>query len=483
MGAIVAAVNKKGENVVPYIVAMLKELVHRGTDIHGIATPNSVRMTKSLNNLSMEEIDSDVALGHNFSSLLPRDSPQPVLGDNFSLVFEGRFFPPPKTPETDEILGGLEPDPEMQARNIVKKLEGSYVFAAALHNKVLVGRDIIGANSLYYSENETICAIASERKALWTLRMKNVKSFPPGNLAIIDASGFIFRPVKTVTQPPIKTIDMEPAAKHLQKLLLESTRKRVAGIDMVAVAFSGGLDSSLIAVLAKLCEVEVHLISVGLKNQPEVQSAKLAAEALELPLSTQTYTISDVEQILPKILWLIETPDPIKTSIAIPFYWVAEITSKMKCKVLFAGQGSDELFGGYQRYLREYAKSASTLRNAMYSDVAAGYETNFQRDIQVCSFHKVELQLPFTDLNVVKFALSLPVNLKIESPQDALRKRVLRQVAKNFEMPAFIVNKTKKAIQYSTGVQKALRKLSKKEGLKLNEYINRIFQKVYPIQV
>jgi len=483
MGAIVAAVGKKGENVVPHVVAMLKELRHRGADAHGIATPNSVRMTKSLDNLLKEMIDSDIALGHNFSSLLPRDSPQPVLGHNFSLVFEGRLFPPPKTPETDEILERLKPDPEKQAANIIKKLKGSYVFAVALHNKILVGRDIIGANSLYYGESETICATASERKALWALGMKNVKSFPPGNLAIMDASGFTFRPVKTVTQPAIKEIDMESAAKHLQKLLLESTRKRVAGIDKVAVGFSGGLDSSLIAVLAKLCEVKVHLISVGLKNRPEVQSAKIAAEALELPLSTQTYTVSDVEQVLSKVLWLIEAPDPIKASIAVPFYWVAEIASKKKCRILLAGQGSDELFGGYQRYLRDYAESAATLRDAIYSDVAAAYESNFQRDVQVCAFHKVELRLPFTDPRVVNFALSLPLNLKIESPQDALRKRVLRQVAKNLGMPTFIVDKTKKAIQYATGVQKALTKLSKKEGLNLNEYIKRNFQKVYPTQV
>jgi hypothetical protein len=60
---------------------------------------------------------------------------------------------------------------------------------------------------------------------------------------------------------------------------------------------------------------------------------------------------------------------------------------------------------------------------------------------------------------------------------------VLRQVAKNLEMPDFIVNKTKKAIQYTTGVQKALRRLARKERMNLNEYINRVFQQVYLTQV
>jgi len=482
MGAIAAAVNKKGENVVPYVATILKELIHRGADAHGIATPNSVEMAKTLDNLSIEGAESDIALGYNFCARQPQGSPQPVLGRNFALIFEGRFFPP-KPEGTDEIVERLTPDPEIQAHNIVGKLDGSYVLAVALHNKVLAGRDIAGVNSLYYGENDTICAIASEQKALWTVGIINVKSFPPGNLAIIDASGFTFQPVKAITQPVVQTIDIDSAAKQLQRLLLESTRKQVADIDKVTVAFSGGLDSSLITLLAKLCEVEVHLITVGLEGQPEMQSAKLAAEAMELPISVRTYKVADVKQILSKVLWLIETPDPVRAGIAVPFYWISEIASKMKCNVLVGGQGSDELFGGYKRYLKEYAESPNTLKNTLFSDITSAYETNFQRDIQVCSFHKIQLRLPFSDSKVVDFALGLPVNLKIESPQDTLRKRVLRQVARNLEMPDFIANKTKRAIQYTTGVQKALRKLARKERMNLNEYINGVFQQVYLTQV
>jgi len=116
----------------------------------------------------------------------------------------------------------------------------------------------------------------------------------------------------------------------------------------------------------------------------------------------------------------------------------------------------------------------------MYRDVAKSYENNFQRDNKVCSFHKVELRLPFVDRDVVHFSLGLPLSLKIESAEDRLRKKVLREVAQNLSIPLFIANKTKKAVQYTTGVNKALQRLAKRKGLTLREYIEKNFRKVYP---
>jgi len=481
MGALAAAVDRKGENAVPKAVAMLKELTHRGADAHGVATPNSVRIARSIEELSVGNINSSVALGHNLSRVVLRDRPQPVLGDDFALVFEGRMFPSPNVSEVDRVVERLRGDPREKAKSIIEEVDGSYSFAIAQAKQVIVGRDSLGASPLYYGANRTTLAVASEQKALWALGIKDVKSFPPGNLAVINAQDFVFYSIKTVVQPPIKSMEMKTAAKRLQELLLESVRERVSDVEELAVAFSGGLDSAVIAALAKTCEVDVHLVSVGLRDQPEIRHAKAAAEALKLPLQLQTYTIGDVEHVLAKVLWLIEEPNPLKVSIAIPLYWAAEVASKLGCKVMLAGQGGDELFGGYQRYLRVYAQSgARAVREAMHHDIFLSYETNLQRDNQTCSFHRMELRLPFLDREVVHFCLSLPLRLKIESPKDRLRKRVLRRAAQDLDIPLFISNKPKRAIQYATGVDKALRRLAKGEGLSLAEYVKKVFREVYP---
>jgi len=84
------------------------------------------------------------------------------------------------------------------------------------------------------------------------------------------------------------------------------------------------------------------------------------------------------------------------------------------------------------------------------------------------------------DYAVTGFALGLPVDLNINSAEDHLRKRVLRQTAHRLGIPTFIVNKVKRAIQYATGVNKALLRIAKEKGLDPQGYVKETFSKIYP---
>ena len=472
MGAIAAAFDKKGTNATSPVLTMLKELKHRGTRTPTVASQPLTFIAQSLGKSENDETFSKTAVGTNSS--------EPILTRNYVMVFEGRFFPSINS-IVNQIMKEMEQQPMKTVRRILKELDGSYTFAVAFSNKVLVGRDTMGTRPLYYGENESICTVASERKALWKIGITNVQSFPPGNLAILNKDGITFEPVAALEVPLQKEIKTVDAAKHLQKLLKESTRERILDVKEVGVAFSAGLDSSVVAVLAKLVGAHVHLICVGLEGLREISRIKDAAETFGLPLTLQTYTFEDVKKVLPKVLWLIEEPDVMKAGVAIPFYWTAEAASKLGCHVLLAGQGADELFGGYHRYLKEYEKDGiEKVREALFHDTTMSYETNFQRDESVCAYHKVELRLPFIDDKVVRFALSLPLSLKIKSAEDNLRKRILRYTAKNLGIPASIADNPKKAIQFTTGVDKALEKLAKREGLTQHSYVNKVFKEVYP---
>jgi asparagine synthase (glutamine-hydrolysing) len=479
MGALVGVLSKREENTVPLVITMLQELAHRGSQDHVIVTPTEAVSAQSIVELAQHRsVLSTVSIGQNFSS---SERPEPMNAQGCKLVLEGRVFCESAALCLSQIAADKENSPEEIGKRIIRGFDGSYAFASASDEQMLIGRDRLGTVPLYYGENESFCAAASERKALWKIGIQDTRPFPPGNLAHVNHNGFSFKRVWTIRPRPHKGIEASTAVSHLKNLLEESIRRRLRDANKIGIAFSGGLDSSLIAHIVRESGVSAQLISVCLEGQRSALHAQDAARALRLPITIQTYSMTDVEAALARVLWLTEEPDVMKTSVAIPLFWSAQVASRLGCDVMFAGQGADELFGGYHKYLTMYkTKDAGEVSDMLLRDTLTSHDTNFQRDEPLCAYHKIELRLPFADTSVVRYALNLPVALKIQSADDLLRKRILRQLARSLGIPAFIAERPKKAIQYETGVDKALRDLARTKGLTLHEYIKKVFSTVYP---
>ena len=393
-------------------------------------------------------------------------------------LFDGRVYSPdPSVSGAQVFVEKLQGVSRIKASEaFLKEVDGDFTFIVAEPKRIIAGRDPIGVVPFYYGENSNIAALASNRRALWKLGIDETKSFPPGHLASVSREGFKFKPVRTLVNSPPKMITMREASQTLLKLLEQSIGKRVWCTKEIAVAFSGGLDSSVVAFLASRRSVNAHLIHVSLENRSETEDAKKAAEELKLPLHLYLFREDDVERVVAKVVELIEEPDPVKASIGVPFYWTAEKAARAGFKVILAGQGADELFGGYQRYVNEYlVEGKEKVRKTMFKDVARLHESNIERDEKICGFHDVELRLPFASYELAKFAVTLPLELKIERKADSLRKLVLREVAEKIGLPSFITTKPKKAVQYSTGINGALRRLAKKENATVTEYISKLF--------
>jgi asparagine synthase (glutamine-hydrolysing) len=399
------------------------------------------------------------------------------LGDT-TVLFDGRIYSPTLGASGTEIIAKkLQHVDHLKAsETFLKEVEGDFSFMIVEPQRIIAGRDSMGVQPLYYGENRTVAALASNRKALWKLGIEKTQSFPPGHLAFVSREGFKFKPIKTLVYSEPKPVTMQKAAEMLQKLLERSVRRRVSGTKEIAVAFSGGLDSSVVAFLASKCRANVHLIHVSLENRPETEEAKKAAEELSLPVQVYLFREADVEKVVSRVVELIEEADPVKASIGVPFYWTAEKASEAGFRVLLAGQGADELFGGYQRYVNDYLLyGKEKVRKTMFDDVVKLHESNIERDVKICGFHDVELRLPFASYQIAKFALNLPIELKIERSADSLRKLVLRKVAADMGLPSSIVEKPKKAVQYATGINVALKKLAKKQKITVAEYVNKLF--------
>ncbi|MEM1716065.1 MAG: asparagine synthetase B [Candidatus Bathyarchaeia archaeon] len=479
MGGLAAIISKTGRCVAPEAIRMLSALRHRGNELHGITTGKIVTFAKDLLELShlLKDTSSDIIIGYNFRRLLPEDSPQPIEIDNLKVVLEGRIYSPYSG--KSEVYKIIEQHREESVRKVISEVEGSFIIAILSGKRLIIGRDSIGATPLYFSENDHFIALASERKALWSIGMDNasIKTFPPGNLAEISSEGIAMRQIKVLEALRPRIIkDEENILMELHNMLSEAIRRRLYGLNGgVSLAFSGGLDSSIIAALLKKAGVNATLVTVGLEGSKDIEQAEETAKEIGLRVKTETYTIKDVEEVLPKVLWLIEEANSLKASIKIPEYWAAEVSSKIDCKVMFFGEGGDELFGGYYKYLREYEKSLENAEMALFFDVISLY-SSLEMSEKICTFHNVEARFPYADHDLALFALKIPISMKISSKDDPLRKRILRRYAEQIGLPADVYLRPKKAIQYGTGVSKVLKKIAKRNELNVQAFIDKVFR-------
>lgn len=475
MGGLAALISKKGEDVSKPLLRMLGAMGHRGGDGYGIAGKRGTLTSAPL--LKAGETSSGAMLGYCNRRLLPSDLEQPLEQHGYSLALDGRLYPSSGVPDAFAVAEHLGREPKEGVERLLGEANGSYALVVLEVDRLFCARDPLGVIPLYVGESPRYFAVASERKALWSIGIANPRSLPPGHLAKSTREGMTLRAVKVLTPPEIRRLNEKEAAERLGELLLRVVDARTRGLDRVSIGFSGGLDSSLVAYLTNACGVEVDLISVGVEGSRDIKEAAEGAESLGLSYSVEVYGEEGVEEALDEALFCVEEPDPVKVGVAIPLLWVAERTSDLGGRVLLLGQGCDELFGGYRRYLSEYLKEgAEAARRLMFQDVSGAYERNYERDNKVSAFHGVELRLPFADWELTQFALSLPLKLKLPPENHLPRKRILRALAESLGLPPTITKRRKRAIQYSTGVDKALRKIARRHGLKLGDFLQRRFK-------
>ncbi|MCL2642571.1 MAG: asparagine synthetase B [Candidatus Bathyarchaeota archaeon] len=487
MRTTIAVFNKKGKPALPVVMDVLKGSRFEQPLNFTVANSKKVVSHKSPDILSKQGIDSSLVVGCFFTKEAKKAySFLQLEEEKATVVFEGTIYNTPAALTKEDLVQEAAKNlrySEAQPQVFIEKIgEGDYSFFMLKEEEegegLAVVRDPIGVQPLFYGENKEVAAFASNRKTLWQLGIDEVLSFPPGNFCLLTKAGFQFKPIKTFSYVEPKQVSMDDAALEVQKLLDQAIKVRVAGLREVAVAFSGGLDSSLIAYIANKYGVKVNLIHVSLENELETETAFDASEELDLPMQVHLFKESDVENTLPQIVDLIEEPDPVKTAIGVPVYWTAQKAQEAGFNVLLAGQGADELFGGYQRYVNEYCKEGSKkVWQTMFNDVMRIHENNLERDKKICIHTDVELRLPFCSFNLVKYALSLPVELKFDQKQESIRKLVLRKVASNLGLPTSIVNRPKKAVQYSTGINNAIKRIAQKNNQTVNEYITNLFKK------
>lgn len=471
MGFIAALLSKTGQDVSGRILRMIDAASPSRGDGYGVGTTEGVGIFSSLpETLAFK---SDLMIGHKQSKIMPNNQPQPVNQHGYTMIFKGRLWDRKTSSDFSDMADKVGKDPMRGIYRLISENNGSYVIAVIEKGRVLCGRDPIGVVPLYIGETETVAGVSSNRKMLWTMGIES-EPLPPGCMAEITKKGISLHHIREIRLPPTRTTTLEEALEMLDRLLIEAVENRSRGVFRASLGFSGGIDSTLLAYYLDHCGVEVDLLCVGMEDSG-FEAAEEAADALGLPIRLESFTPQDLERDLDAVLRSVEEPDPMKASIALPLYWAAQMAIESGSRVFYSGNGSDELFGGYMKYVREYVQSGEAVRDAMFGDVKAAHGVNYERDFKVCADIGVELRLPFTDWNLIDFGLALPVYMKLSADEKSPRKLLLRKLGSRIGLNDAISLRPKRAVQYSTGVTKALKQLARRKGMSLSQYLKEKF--------
>jgi asparagine synthase (glutamine-hydrolysing) len=378
------------------------------------------------------------------------------------LALDGVFFSDDKRPDK---AGPAGPSRLIQT-------PGAFAFLTLIRDQLFAGRDIVGQKPLYFGQTGTeAVAFASLRSPLVSIGVLEPEPVPAGKL-IRAAAGAVERVNDySLKQPEEESIGESDATRTLDQLFTDAVGRIVPRGS--GIAFSGGLDSALVAFAAKSVGLEPELISVGLKGQQELAHAETIARSFGLPIDVEELSSSKILDALPNVVNIIETTDPVIVSISVPIYFACQKAHEMGLGYIAAGQLSDELFGGYGKFediaLRD---GTDKLGRAMFESVVAASTKDFDPGDKLAVAAGLELCCPFAYLPLVEYVLKLPSSLRVNFTNGKVtRKYVLRRLAARMNLPESVVDRPKKAIQYSSGVQRVLLKEAKRQGLSLSKML------------
>jgi asparagine synthase (glutamine-hydrolysing) len=465
----------RGEEIGKKLRDMLLTIKHRGPDFSGVYVDGKVAFG-DLDSLVIP--DGFFGMGHNLLSIVGSDVAQPFFYEDMVLVCNGEIYNHKdlrknlsyefQTNSDSEVILGLineykQPSLVDKIPHVLEDLQGDYAFAIYDGKDLVAVRDPIGVKPLYFGADEETFGFASERKALWAVGIEEVCTLPPGfmlhNQEMVRLPGDLQLKNKNFHDEKWslgKNYSTEVLKRHLKDLIVDSVKKRTHDLEKVGVLFSGGIDSSLLAQICVDLGVETELFSVGSEGSPDVKFAQMMADDMGLRLHIKWVDVDLVRKCTPLVLNAIEEWNLMKLGVGMTAYLAAELAHEIGLRVILSGQGADELFAGYHRYLGFYQEKGEDAQEDLWEDVMNLYQVNLERDDAVTMAHGVEMRVPYLDLPIISMAMNIPMSYKIKDNNDRLRKCILREVAAEVGVNSEVLMRPKKAAQYGSGIHKIL---------------------------
>jgi asparagine synthase (glutamine-hydrolysing) len=426
MCGIVGIANRSGQPIdEPLLIRMRDTLTHRGPDDEGLL------------------IDGSVGLGHRRLSIidLSEAGRQPIANEDHTMyiAYNGEVYNFLELRVDLEKLGHRfrsRTDAEVVLHayeewgvDSLDRLNGMFAFVVwdATKQELFLARDRYGIKPLYYYDDGDVFLVASEVKAflehpafkvgvdpsalLEYFTFQNVftdRTLFEGVRLLPAATYAVLRP-HTGDKPaaccywdfnfqePDRPRDPRDYEEELHKLFSQAVKRQLISDVPISSYLSGGMDSGAITAVASQYIPYLRTFTCGfdLSSASGIELSydeRARAEALSYQFKTEHYEVvlksGDMERVMPELIWHLEDP---RIGQCYPNYYVARLTSRF-AKVVLAGGGGDELFGGYPwRYYR-------TAHCKTFDDYVAEYYRYWQRLVPGRVAHKLYQPAVWADI-------------------------------------------------------------------------------------
>ena len=243
---------------------------------------------------------------------------------------------------------------------------------------------------------------------------------------------------------------MHSMVEELKKSIQDSISEKKIGI-----AFSGGVDSSLLSKLCNDLGFEITLLTIGFEGSHDISFSKIVNEKLNFNHEILEIDKSSFSEVSLKIKDKIKTDNLSWNENCIAFYYVSKLANTLDIHTVVTANGIDELFCGYNAYREAIKEGEQKILEYMNSKL--DNELKMMKAVNdVSSEFNVKILQPFLSERFISFAKKIPVSEKIKNSEDLLRKHIIRQAAIEVGVPEISATQRKKALQYGSLIHKTL---------------------------
>lgn len=336
------------------------------------------------------------------------------------------------------------------------------------NKQTFVARDPFGVRPIYYNKSIDCLMISSEYKQVQSFCYNGCEygQFPPGcYLSVLKDKDYITKYSDFIkynnfqlrlSYNSYETDERLIPYQDIYNNLFAAVKKRVENTDRpVACLLSGGLDSSLIACMVKRIlpqNIELETYSIGMPGGADFAHAKTVADFIGSKHTEILVDENDFFNAIPDVIKAISSYDTTTVRASVGNYLIGKyISEHSDAKVIFNGDGSDELAGGYMYF--HYCPDSQTFDFECKRLLSNIHHFDGLRSDRCISTHGLETRTPFLDRSFVNYYLSIPAHFRDHNKVGKIEKYLLRKSVELYGenlMPSSVLWRNKEA--FSDGV-------------------------------